>query len=534
MHPADRPRSPFAGLLLVASLAVGAGNAWRFVGSVCDDAVISFRSVENQALGHGLVYNVDERLETFTNLGFVWLLAALRAAGADLFAAAGVIGFAAAVGALFATWWLAREAGLGRAAWAPVLFAAASTTLVGQAGSGLETTTCAFFTTLGLARVLQECRARGEGASRRHGAGALLLGCAVSMRPDSVCVLAGAIVCKAFLLDPSGRRRAIAADAVVATAVVAALTGFRLAYYGDPLPNPVHAKVGADFAVLKSGLVYWFEWVRADFGMAVLAVGLALAFAANGRTRLLAVLCAGWCAYVVLSGGDHMPYSRFFAPMLPAFAVALAAGMAPLFRGSDGVVGGRWRAAAGAVFVFALALQPAWSSVSRGNVPAKNMAHETFRREIGGFFAAEAARRGGRLVVACNPVGYVGFFAGPGVHVVDMLGLCDAHVAREGRRDTKLLVGHQVGDGAWVLAQRPDFVILGTATPGDLWQQRDGAALLREIRAAGVEAWAKANGHTVLVSEREMLAADELFAAYEPVEAPLPGGRSLHVLRRKA
>ncbi len=531
MHPADRPRSPLSGLLLVASFAVGAGNAWRFVGSVCDDAVISFRSVENQALGHGLVYNVGERLETFTNLGFVWLLAAARAAGADLFAAAGAIGFVAAAGALVATWWLAREAGLGRAVWAPVLFASSSTTLVGQAGSGLETTACALFTTLGLARVLQECRAHGDGASRRHGAGALLLGCAVSMRPDSVSVLVGALVCKAFLLGASERRRAAIRDGVVAFAVVAALTGFRVAYYGDPLPNPVHAKVGADLAVLKSGLSYWFEWVRADFGMAVLAAGLVLAFAASGRARLLAVLCAGWCAYVVVSGGDHMPYSRFFAPMLPAFAVALAAGMAPLFVGG---VGSGWRAAAGGLFVCALALQPAWASVSRGNVPAKNMVHETFRRAIGEFFAREAAARGGPLVVACNPVGYVGFFAGPRVRVVDMLGLCDAHVAREGRRDTKLLVGHQVGDGAWVLAQRPDFLILGTVTPGDIWQRRDGAELLREIRAAGVEAWAKANEHTFLVSEREMLAADELFAAYDAIIVPLAGDRSLHVLRRKA
>lgn len=529
MATANRVRSSFLAFVLPLLCAVaGAANAWRFVGNVCDDAVISFRSVANQALGHGLVYNVGERLETFTNLGFVWLLAAARALGCDLFVAAGALGFAGAAAALGGVWWLAREAGLRRAAFAPVLFVAATTTLTGQAGSGLETTACAACTTLGLARLLQECRPRADGARRRHGLGALLLGLALTLRPDSVCVLAGAIACKPFLLAPGERRRALLADAGVAIAIAAALTVFRVAYYGDPLPNPVHAKVGADPLVVKAGLAYAFDWARSDPGVGVLAAGLALACLADGRVRLLAVLGAGWCAYVVVSGGDHMPYARFFAPMLPALAVAVAAGFAPLFGGGD-----RWRASAGALFAAALAVQPAWSAVSRGNVPAKNMAHETYRREIGEFFAKEAAARGGRLVVACNPVGYIGLFAGPGVRVVDMLGLCDAHVARQGRRDARLLVGHQVGDGAWVLAQRPDFVILGTVTPGDAWQRGDGGELLREVRAAGVEAWARANDHAFLVSEREMLATDELVRDYVFVAVPLSSGRTLQVLRRR-
>lgn len=530
LDTANRARSSLLALVLPSlCVVVGAANAWRFVGNVCDDAVISFRSVANQALDHGLVYNTGERLETFTNLGFVWLLAAARLLGCGPFAAAGVLGFVAAVVALIATWWLARELGLRRTAWAPLLFVAATPTLVGQAGSGLETTACAACTTLGLARVVQECRPREDGMGRRHGFGALLLGFALTLRPDSVCVLAGAIVCKPLLLAKGERRRALIPDIGVAVAIAAALTTFRVAYYGDALPNPVHAKVGVDPLVVKAGLVYAFDWARADAGLGVLVAGLALAFGAGGRARLLAVLGVGWCAYVVVSGGDHMPYARFFAPMLPALAVALAAGFAPLFT-----AGGRWRAVAGAAFAVALALQPAWSSVSRGNVPAKNMAHETYRREIGEFFAKEAAARGGRLVVACNPVGYIGYFAGPGVRVVDMLGLCDAHVARAGRRDARLLVGHQVGDGAWVLAQRPDFVILGTVTPGDVWQRGDGDALLREIHAAGVEAWASAHDHVFLVSEREMLATGELVRDYGFIAVGLPSGRTLQVLRRRA
>lgn len=527
--PRSRVRLADAALVVLV-LAVAAANAWRFLGSVCDDAVISFRSVDNFASGLGLVFNPGERLETFTNLGLVLLLVAARSLGADVFAAATAIGFTAALAAVAATWWLARELGLGRAAVWPTLFAAATTTLVGQAGSGLETTLCAAFVVSGVARVLQECRERDDGRPRRHGVGMVLLALAVLVRPDSALVLGGMFVLKRALLAPGRRAVAFVVDAVVATVLVGAQVAFRFVYYGELAPNPVYAKVGTtiDPNLVKSGLNYLFEWTRSDFGVAVLVGGLALAFATNSRARALAVLCGGWCLYVVTSGGDHMPYSRFFAPMLGVFAVTVAVGFAPLF------VGSRLRTCAGLAFGLALVVQPVWTSVSRGNVPAKNMVHETYRREIGEWFRHEAEARGGGLVVAINPVGYIGYFAGPGVRVVDMLGLCDAHIAKNGHRDSRLLVGHQVGDGAYVLAQRPDYIVLGSTTPGDQWQKRDAAALLAEVRASGIDAWQRANDWQLLVSEREMLATDDLYRDYEAVKITLSSGRTLQMLRRRS
>ncbi|MBK7758077.1 MAG: hypothetical protein IPI35_17100 [Deltaproteobacteria bacterium] len=47
--------------------------------SVVDDAFVSFRYVNNLLSGHGLVWNLDERVEGYTNLLWVLLLAALGA-----------------------------------------------------------------------------------------------------------------------------------------------------------------------------------------------------------------------------------------------------------------------------------------------------------------------------------------------------------------------------------------------------------------------------------------------------------------------
>jgi hypothetical protein len=529
----DRPRraATIASVLPVLFVLLGAANAYRFVGYVCDDAVISFRSVQNWALGHGLVFNPGERLETFTNLGFVWLLAIAQALGFDLFAAAGAIGFACAVGALAATWWLARQAGLGSAAWAPLLVVALSTTLMGQAGTGLETTLCALLATLGSARALAECTPRSDGRARRPGVAMVLLSLAAMTRPDMLLVLGGWCVLKQWLLEPAARRRALTIDAAVAFALVAALEAFRFVYYGRALPNPVYAKVGltVDLAVGKQGLGYLHEWLRTDFGTAIAAAGLLLAVGTGRRGQALAVLAAGWCLYVVASGGDHMPYSRFLAPMLPLIAVALAVGLVPLFAGR-----GRISAYAAILLALALAVTPLWEATTRGNIPLRNQRHETYRREIGEFFAGEAKARGRSIAVAVGAVGYIGYYGGDQVRIVDMLGLCDAHIARAGHRDASLLQGHQVGDGLYVLAQRPDFIVLGTTTPGDLWQQGDAKALLARIEQQGVAAWTAATGRELFVSERELLARGELFRDYAVREVTLPSGHTFALLQRRS
>ena len=70
------PTPPTRTLLLGAAgalvgIGVAAQRAW-----LCDDAFISLRYAGNLARGDGLVYNVGERVEGFTNLLWTLLLAA--------------------------------------------------------------------------------------------------------------------------------------------------------------------------------------------------------------------------------------------------------------------------------------------------------------------------------------------------------------------------------------------------------------------------------------------------------------------------
>jgi len=69
-------------------------------------------------------------------------------------------------------------------------------------------------------------------------------------------------------------------------------------------------------------------------------------------------------------------------------------------------------------------------------------------------------------LVALNTAGSTPYYAPNNIYI-DMLGLNDAHIARRKITQIRLpaqnLPGHAKGDGAYVLARRPDFIILGVA-----------------------------------------------------------------------
>ena len=512
--------------LAIYAMVVAVSRWW-----ICDDAFISLRYAQYFVAGHGLVYNVGERVETYTNLGFVWLLWLAQALGIDLFVAATWLGYGAAVGAVAATWWLARGLLPAGVAWAPALVVAGSTTLVGQAGSGLETSTCALFVTLGLARLVRECEPNAA-TPPRQGPALLLLGLASIVRMDTVLVFAGAWFLKTFWCGPRGKSVRTVDTLLLALGLLLP-TLFRWLYYGSPLPNPVMAKFGLapDPRIYKAGLHYVLDWLRQDLGAPLLVLGHGLALAAGRRAQAFVVLGAGWLFYVVTSGGDHMPYQRFLAPMLPALVTTTFVGVWHAF--GERLRQPRLHALAALATVATLVLVPAVQTLSRGNVPERSFAGERYRREVGEFFAAEAKRRGS-LVVAGGAAGYMGHFGGPLVRFVDILGLCDAHIARHGRRDPRMPAGHQMGDGVYVLQQRPDYVVFGSSTPGDLWQRDGSADLLQRIAAVGPEAWAEQNDHLWAVSERDLLAAPEFHRDYELVQVQLPSGRPFRLCQRRA
>ena len=104
-------------LILIALMNLGL--QYYYINCVLDDPFISFRYADNLAAGNGLVFNIAERVEGFSNplwtLGFsLFSLIGLNKHYFDLLIIAKIIGAISAVFAIFLTYNLSQALDPGR------------------------------------------------------------------------------------------------------------------------------------------------------------------------------------------------------------------------------------------------------------------------------------------------------------------------------------------------------------------------------------------------------------------------------------
>ncbi len=302
-------------------------DAWqrRWVG---DDAFISFRYARNWADGLGLVYNLGERVEGYTNfLWTIWIGLGLKL-GLDpvlLSELSGVACFAGVLILLTAT--SARLRADGPLVPAAALGWAACFHARVYATSGLET---ALFTLLASAAVI------GAGLAERPRHWALVggLGVAAALtRPDGLLFLGLAGL--AALADAVERRRLSGVLAAGAPGLVLlAYAAWKLSFYGDLRPNTYYAK-SAWLPWWDQGLAYlgtWFEsyWVLAlGWPLAALAVLRGPSPALRRLGLLTAAAPALYLLYVARVGGGFM-FGRFCVPVSPLLLLGIELGLRSL------------------------------------------------------------------------------------------------------------------------------------------------------------------------------------------------------------
>jgi hypothetical protein len=418
-----------------------------------DDTFIHLRYAANFIAGDGLVYNPGERVEGYTSFLWVILLGIGGAAGLELVALAKFLGIAFASAALA----LLAHAhhflpGVDRKTSAlATLLLASSGAFTAWAASGMETPLVAF---LGLVVYAAHCRAMQSPPQRSRVALVGLLGAiGVMARPDFV-LLMGVVGLDRLVADVRrGRWHFLLLGASFAL-VYGPYYAWRFAYYGYPLPNTFYVKVGSSFSQVLRGLAYVgdFAWV----GIALIVPALAIIVLVRGerarawRVGALLGMLLLQSVYVALVGGDGMPAYRFFAHILPLIALAAALALDAFWASRP-----NWLAACAALMLVANIAQTAFN-------PQMNRA---VRRARVGDVGAEVGRWLNHnmphdTVIAVNAAGAIAYYSG--FHVIDMLGLNDAHIAhRDMPRMGKGMPGHEKGDGAYVLSMRPHLIQFG-------------------------------------------------------------------------
>jgi hypothetical protein len=340
-----RASEPWAGerwlRLSVVFGLIGLGLYTAYEQATCfDDAYISLRYAENLVDGHGLVYNVGEYVEGYTNFLWTILLALfiwITPVEAPLLAVLGsMLAFAMN---LWVVWRISLKIAPPfhpRAFAFPIAVAllAVQNTFTDYGTTGLETAFASLLVNLGVLALIS-----GDDAKHTFWAGLCWI-LATLNRPDHALFYAvGSAVVFGVWIMPTWRARksglrAIWREGVMPMATYAApfliwlaYSAWKLWYYGELLPNTYYAK-SAYMTYYSQGVLYALAFHLSSHLWIVLVV-LLLLWPWRGPSNIPgrrfaayaipSVLLYEW--YVIRVGGDFME-GRFYVTLIPLILLA--------------------------------------------------------------------------------------------------------------------------------------------------------------------------------------------------------------------
>ena len=303
-----------AGLLLIL-LTLIIKSAW-----LGDDFYIGARSLDNFLNGHGLRWNVIERVQVFTAPFWFLGVTACYAITGEVFLTTIVLSVATSLAAVFivvryaATTWAAAAAGLA------VLIS--SRAFLDYTTSGLENPLSYLLTAL-------FCVAFSRGPiDRRMLQKLILLSALIGFNRLDLMLMLFPVV--AFVAWTVWRNKIVtfgrlARDSVIFSLPLSLWLAFSIVYYGYPFPNTYYAKLSTGIPrgeQLVQGFLYYLSSLSAD-PVTLLVLGLAAAaLLLSGKARFIAagIGVVLYLGYVVKIGGDFMNGRFFSVPLFFALA----------------------------------------------------------------------------------------------------------------------------------------------------------------------------------------------------------------------
>ena len=431
-----------------------------------DDAFISLRYAQRLLEGHGLSWTEGPPVEGYSNLLWILGCALLGALGVDLVDTPVVLGIGSALATVAALVYAfpPRSWTGSLPALAGGMFIALSGPIGLWAVSGLEG--CMVGALLAWSVVLLRPLAEGSAEGWKDiVAPGIPLALLCLTRPDGPLVVVA--VC-AFLLIRARSRDAVLqaiAVGVLPGAVTLAQLAFRLAYYGDWLPNTARAKVAFTAARVEDGLHCVAAAGGSSYALWVPA-SLALFVAFRDETRrpriLMELALLGvWIVYAASITCQAYGYRMLIiCYVLLAFLAAEVVDWAMERGGATKAAA--WIAALALLLAFGRAQQEDKNiAMAHWRKPPVSVMASTIGNTLRDAFASQ------NPLVAVDAAGAIPFYSG--LRSIDMLGLNDAHIARSHDEEFGQGVqGHELGDGAYVLSREPDVIVagvLGTSRP---------------------------------------------------------------------
>lgn len=428
-------------VLLAAFVGVVLQNAW-----VCDDAFITWRTVDHFVHGRGLVYNLGERVQAYTHPLWLFTLALAHLLSGEAWWTTIVVSALLSLAAMGIFAWR-----LTRGGWVvvPLLLAASlSRAFVEYSTSGLENPLSH------LILVLTACWYFGRRPSPRTLAGlAFAASLAALTRPDLFLVVlpfvwTGLRDARRRGVPPRERVRALAIGLVP----LAAWEGFSLLYYGALVPNTALAKLGVGLArtdLLANGVAYLRVALVSDpLTPAIIVAALVLiGMRRDTRANPIRWAIGLHLAYLIWIGGDFMSGRFLTVPFVLALiglgrirardrrelvgACLLVVGLAalgerapPMTTAQDHRRPEDPRPAGDRFIVGDERSYYAESSSLLAHEAGRDMPDHRWRQ------LGERGPKDGSDVVVFSTMGFYGYHARPELHVIDGFALADPLLSR--------------------------------------------------------------------------------------------------------
>jgi len=289
-----------------------------FAGFTVDDAFISFRYSENFAAGNGLVFNLGERVEGYSNFLWVVILGFLKKGGVDVNLASKALGLLSLLAVLIMYFLIVRDL--------------TERTLYAAASLGLLITNfgLVFFAVTGMETIFFTALLMWGGylfyRNESHvSVGLSLVSVAVALiRPEGVLFFPALVIFD--LIKHKRLSSKLLATLGVFTGLYAVFLIWRYSYYGYFLPNTFYAKLSKMSSSLPL-FIYGFDdiyrFIASTGGPLLFGITVLVILKSKIREKVYAMLpiLAVILTFQLYSGGDWMDSYRFLVPMLPAYLV---------------------------------------------------------------------------------------------------------------------------------------------------------------------------------------------------------------------
>jgi arabinofuranosyltransferase len=448
MEEREKERSAAADMAGLAIIALTIVFAYIFLMHtwVCDDAYITFRVVDNLLNGYGPVWNVAERVQVYTNPLWMFVVTGFTVIFQEIYYATLIASFAACAVLLVMAF-----KRLGNPLRMVFFFALviSSKAFCDYTSSGLENPLIYLLLGIFYLKYLSDFEAGKEPARGDIYFYLLVASLAFVNRMDTILLYLPPLI---HLLIKGIRqfRWGMIKVFLLGTLPASLWLLFATVYYGFPLPNTYYAKVAIGMPlslVFKQGIAYILNSINFD-PITITAVALAVGFAILYR-RLYLILAASsallYLLYVMRVGGDFMAGRFLAAPFLLAAVLLVlllkekkvvyaglaflliynfVAPLAPIKSGPDYDQAWNWRLQNG--------VHDERGAYHKGT---NLLFYDPFKRlrdrdwHINGHQGV-SLRASGLKAFQAEDVGMTGYYAGPGVHIIDPMALTDPLLAR--------------------------------------------------------------------------------------------------------